>query len=109
MNELGLVFGCMDVIEAADGSGPVFLEVNEMGQWLYVESYLPAFPMLATFCELLIEKRVQPDFMPIEQSHYSFNAFKATQAYAEANTAYRNSQQAQALQITHEDSTATVQ
>ncbi len=38
MARLGLVFGCIDLIVTPDGRY-VFLEVNEMGQWLFVEDW----------------------------------------------------------------------
>ena len=41
MDELGLVFGCIDLVEDADG-GMTFLEVNPAGQWMWVEYYTGA-------------------------------------------------------------------
>jgi hypothetical protein len=36
MRRLGLIFGCIDIIEARDGCY-YFLEVNPVGQWLWIE------------------------------------------------------------------------
>lgn len=58
MEGLGLVFGCLDFIVTPQGEH-VFLEVNEMGQFLFVEEYTE-IPMLDAFCEMLIQGR--PDF-----------------------------------------------
>ena len=59
MEELGLVFGCLDFIVTPDGEH-VFLEVNEMGQFLFVEDYIEV-PLLDAFCEMLLQGR--PDFV----------------------------------------------
>jgi hypothetical protein len=58
MGKLGLVFGCFDFIVRPDGEF-VFLEVNEMGQFLFVEQYA-GLPLLDAFTEFLIQGR--PDF-----------------------------------------------
>ncbi len=53
---LGLVFGCFDFIVTPDGRY-VFLEVNEAGQFLWVEE-LTGIPLLDAFCEFLRQGRV---------------------------------------------------
>lgn len=53
LRRLGLVFGCIDVIVTPEGEH-VFLEINQMGQFLWVEEMCPAVPMLQTFCEFLL-------------------------------------------------------
>jgi glutathione synthase/RimK-type ligase-like ATP-grasp enzyme len=55
MARLGLVFGCIDLIVTPDGRH-VFLEVNEMGQWLFVEDWTGQ-PMLDAFAEMLRQGR----------------------------------------------------
>jgi len=55
---LGLVFGCIDLVVTPEGDF-VFLEVNEMGQFLFVEHYAGA-PLLDAFTEFLIQG--QSDF-----------------------------------------------
>lgn len=57
MDDLGLVFGCFDLIVTPDGEY-VFLELNEMGAFLWIEQALPEMPLLDCFCELLIQGRV---------------------------------------------------
>lgn len=52
MRRIGIVFGCFDFIVTPAGDH-VFLEVNQAGQWLWVEQKLPEMPMLATFCAFL--------------------------------------------------------
>lgn len=53
MKKLNLVFGCFDFIIDADGNY-VFLEVNQQGQFLFLESYAE-IPLLDAFCEFLIQ------------------------------------------------------
>jgi hypothetical protein len=58
MQELGIVFGCFDFIVTPRGD-PVFLEVNQMGQFLFLEAYTD-LPILDAFAEFLLAGR--PDF-----------------------------------------------
>lgn len=53
MKKLGIVFGCFDFIVTPEGEY-VFLEVNEMGQFLWVEEILPELKMLDKFCDFLL-------------------------------------------------------
>lgn len=53
MKSLGLVFGCIDLIVTPDND-VIFLEVNEMGQWLWIEAHLPEICLLDAFCRFLI-------------------------------------------------------
>jgi hypothetical protein len=53
MNELGLVMGSIDLIVTKSGEF-VFLEINEQGQFLWVEELSPSrIPMLAPFARFL--------------------------------------------------------
>jgi glutathione synthase/RimK-type ligase-like ATP-grasp enzyme len=56
--ELGLVYGAFDLIVTPDGRH-VFLEVNQQGQFLWLEQYA-GLPLLDNFCEMLAQGR--PDF-----------------------------------------------
>jgi hypothetical protein len=60
MEKLGIVFGCFDLIRTPAG-GLVFLEVNEMGQWLFVEEDIPEYPLLDAFSDFLIS--MDPKFV----------------------------------------------
>jgi biotin carboxylase len=51
MNELGLVFGTVD-LRVTDDNEYVFLEVNPQGQFLYVE-ILTGMPITAALAEFL--------------------------------------------------------
>ncbi|MDP9119959.1 MAG: hypothetical protein M3O15_01085 [Acidobacteriota bacterium] len=53
LDELGLVFGCFDFVVTPAGEH-IFLEVNEMGQFLFVERYC-ALPLLDAFSEFLLQ------------------------------------------------------
>jgi glutathione synthase/RimK-type ligase-like ATP-grasp enzyme len=52
--KLGLLHGSFDLIERPDGS-VVFLEINEMGQFLWLEQRVPKIPMLALFAAFSLE------------------------------------------------------
>lgn len=58
-NALGIVFGCFDFI-MDDKGRLVFLEVNQMGNFLWLEEMLPEVNMLETFCEFLVSR--EPDY-----------------------------------------------
>lgn len=53
MNKLGLVFGCFDFIVAPDGEY-YFLEINEQGQFLWIEDVNPDIKMLGNFVSFLL-------------------------------------------------------
>ena len=55
LRRMGLVFGCIDVI-VTPGGEHVFLEINQMGQFLWVEEMCPEVPMLQSFCEFLLSR-----------------------------------------------------
>ncbi|MEX1364810.1 MAG: hypothetical protein AB1Z98_16910 [Nannocystaceae bacterium] len=61
LQRLGLVFGCFDLLVTPQGE-VVFLEVNPMGQFLWVEQSQPELRVTDAFCELLGQAR--PDFEP---------------------------------------------
>ncbi len=65
MKRLGIVFGCFDFIIDVEGHW-VFLEVNPMGQFLWVEEACPEIPLLATFCDFLLAGRA--DFRGVQPS-----------------------------------------
>jgi hypothetical protein len=60
LDALGLVFGCFDFIVTPEGEH-VFLEVNEMGQFLFIERYC-GLPLLDAFSEFLFQGRVDFDW-----------------------------------------------
>ncbi|WDE05264.1 hypothetical protein SG34_028910 [Thalassomonas viridans] len=55
MDELGLVFGAFDFIVTPDNDW-VFLEVNESGQFLFLEQWCPELPVLDAFCKCLVAR-----------------------------------------------------
>lgn len=56
MERLGLVFGCFDLIVTPEGEH-VFIEVNEMGQFLWIEQLCPDLLTLEPFCAFLLSGR----------------------------------------------------
>jgi hypothetical protein len=53
MARAGIVFGCFDFIVTPSGQ-TYFLEVNPMGQFLWIELNLPELPMLDAMCAFLV-------------------------------------------------------
>ena len=69
VRKLGLIFGCLDFVVTPAGEY-VFLEVNEMGQFLFLERYTE-MPLLDAFCEFLLQGRAD----------FSWSEDKATVRY----------------------------
>jgi len=63
--KLKLVHGSLDLIEEEDGS-ITFLEVNEMGQFLYLEERVPELSLLAAATAFSLDPR--PDFRVVPDS-----------------------------------------
>ncbi len=84
MRRLGLVFGCIDLIVTPSGDH-VFLEVNEMGQFLFVEQYC-GIPLLDVFCEFLKQGRADfawdPARVEVRMGQVEADAVAAVQAAA---------------------------
>jgi glutathione synthase/RimK-type ligase-like ATP-grasp enzyme len=55
MNKMGIVFGSLDFIVTPDDNY-IFLEVNEQGQFLWIEEYNPEIKMLDMFINFLLSK-----------------------------------------------------
>jgi len=53
LRRLGLSFGCIDLIVTPEGEF-VFLEVNQMGQFLWLETMAPEIPLLDSFTQFLL-------------------------------------------------------
>jgi len=83
MRKLGLVFGCIDLIVTPEGEH-VFLEINEMGQFLWVEEGAPFCPMLRAFATLLIERRLDRSTRLAGSDRISFSNFMASGAWERA-------------------------
>ena len=79
MDRLGLVFGCLDLVVTPEGEH-VFLEVNEMGQFLWLEEYNPALLTLDLFCELLVHGREGFDGRPASDPVRYGDVFDEAQA-----------------------------
>ena len=63
MASLGLVFGCFDMIVTPEGEH-VFIEVNEMGQFLWIEQFCPELLTLEPFCDFLSARRADFTWQP---------------------------------------------
>ncbi|CAD1790791.1 hypothetical protein XSP_001748 [Xanthomonas euroxanthea] len=70
MRSLDLAFGCLDMICAPDGTY-MFLEVNEQGQFLWLEDKNPQLDLLRSFIDFLfIEARIEHDAGHVSLSRY---------------------------------------
>gem|GEM_PF-5867427 len=54
VERLGLVTASVDLLRDRDGE-LLFLEVNEQGQWLFIEAAMPHLPVLNAFANFLLE------------------------------------------------------
>jgi len=79
LKRMGLVFGCIDLIVTPDDEY-VFLEVNEMGQFLWVEEAEPAFPLLRAFATLLVDRKLTSGSKLVGSHALSFQSFLASGA-----------------------------
>lgn len=57
MKQLGIVFGCFDFIVATDNQ-IYFLEVNQQGQFLWIEDILPEVRMLDMFVNFITNRNI---------------------------------------------------
>ena len=67
MKELGIVFGCFDFIVTPEGDH-IFLEVNEMGQFLWIEEVNPDLLLLEAFCSFVTKGWLESDWKPPAKS-----------------------------------------
>ncbi|KTD25396.1 Glutathione synthase/Ribosomal protein S6 modification enzyme (glutaminyl transferase) [Legionella lansingensis] len=75
MRSMGLVFGALDFIVTEDNNY-IFLEVNEQGQFLWLENCNPEFKMLDIFLRFIVNK--SPDFTwKRQQEEYHLDDYKS--------------------------------
>ena len=80
-SRLGLLHGSYDFIEQPDGS-LLFLEVNEMGQFLWLEERLPELPLLSAFAALSLDPRPEFRFDVSRWPSHPFEEFLRSEAFA---------------------------
>lgn len=68
MRRMGLVFGALDFIVTPEGDY-VFLEVNEQGQFLWIEELNPNIPILDMFVQFLTHGKRDFIWNPSYQKH----------------------------------------
>ncbi|HAF87570.1 MAG: hypothetical protein CMF38_05580 [Legionellaceae bacterium] len=68
MRQLGIVFGCFDFIKTPEGEY-VFLEVNEQGQFLWIDEYNPEFKLLDTFVQFIQQTSRNFIYQPTNNAH----------------------------------------
>jgi hypothetical protein len=78
---LNLCYGAIDLVEDLDGNF-WFLEVNQVGQFLFVEQLLPQLTLLQSLCAMLVEGR--SDYDPDTCRGVSLAAFRDSGEHAAA-------------------------
>ncbi|WP_367607606.1 hypothetical protein [Legionella sp. W05-934-2] len=72
MKKAGVVFGCFDFIVTPEHD-IVFLELNEQGQFLWVEELLPELCYMDMFAEFIINQRFDFKWQPTKQTLSTLN------------------------------------
>ncbi|GLQ49484.1 RimK family alpha-L-glutamate ligase [Dyella flava] len=79
MQELGLVFGAIDLVVDREGNYH-FLEVNQAGQFLFMEDMNPDYPILQAMTGLLVSGRLDNTSEALKP--VTMKQFRASDAYA---------------------------
>jgi hypothetical protein len=97
MKRLGLVFGCIDLIVTPDDRY-VFLEVNEMGQFLWLDYFAPELRMLEVFAGFLAS--CDPSYAePARRSDISYARFLETDECAQHRQESRTTKRGRNLAV----------
>lgn len=75
MNQMGLVFGALDFI-VTENDDIIFLEVNEQGQFLWIEEYHSECHMLDIFIQFLLSRSKKFTWDP-EAYRHSIEAYRS--------------------------------
>lgn len=91
LSSLGLIFGCFDFIVTKDNEY-IFLEVNESGQFLWIEALNPDIKMLDVFTDFMMARGKGFTIEPNKQNELSLLDFKdeAQQLFETAIKAHQN-------------------
>ncbi len=80
MQRLGIVYGCIDLVIDADDQ-IYFLEVNQAGEFLFVEELVDCMPMLQAMCAMLATGRT--DYSLEALSAVSYREYLDSESFAE--------------------------
>lgn len=87
MKRLGIVFGCIDLV--VDRNGDIyFLEVNQAGQFLFVEEVIPDIPILRAIAAMLSAGKV--DYSLSDCVDLKLSDYLAGDEYREIGSVPRN-------------------
>ncbi|MCS5707287.1 hypothetical protein CC99x_000055 [Candidatus Berkiella cookevillensis] len=78
MQKLGIIFGCFDFIVTPKDEY-VFLEVNEMGQFSWIEEMLPNVKIVDRFCDFLIDSAQSQ--LNQEKTKFSLHEITTSETY----------------------------
>jgi glutathione synthase/RimK-type ligase-like ATP-grasp enzyme len=88
-SKLGLLHGSYDFVEGPDGSF-TFLEVNEMGQFLWLEERIPQLPLLSMFVAFSLDPRPEFRFDPGRWPAHSIHDFIRSEVFTAFWNKYAN-------------------
>lgn len=80
MKRLGLVYGCIDLVVDREGN-VYFLEVNQAGQFLFLEEALPGLPLMRAMTAMLASGCV--NYSLEDGGRFNFSDFLSTDDYQE--------------------------
>lgn len=80
MKRLSLIYGCVDMVVDHEGNA-YFLEVNQAGQFLFLEEALPGLPLMRAMTAMLASGRV--DYSLEDGGRSNFSDFLRTDDYQE--------------------------
>jgi glutathione synthase/RimK-type ligase-like ATP-grasp enzyme len=63
VRRMNLCFGCVDFVVTPEGEY-TFLEINQMGQFLWIEQANPTIPLLQMFCDFLVARDAAFTYAP---------------------------------------------
>lgn len=69
MQKLGIVFGCVDMI-VTPKKEYIFLEVNEQGQFLWVDEYCPEIQLLDRFIQFMLNRSFEFEWRSSKRIHH---------------------------------------
>lgn len=84
MNKIGVVFGCFDFIVTPDNEF-VFLELNEQGQFLWVEEIVPELCYLDMFSDFIINKNFEFTWKKTDRTIFSSDIDSKANAIVKVN------------------------
>lgn len=94
VNKLDLVFGCIDLVVDKDGRF-YFLEINQGGQFLFIEELVESIPLLQAMCSMIAEG--SPNYKIDKLKNISYNKYRNSEYYMDWISNVRNDIETESL------------